>query len=87
MSQALHEEIERQAGKQLPIAEICRRVGRLAQRQGLTPPSYERVRVLVHEARRRSSQSTTGVLLDVALRAAPPDALVSHLSGTGRRRA
>ncbi len=35
----------------VPIAEINRRVGLEAQRLGVTKPSYERVRQLVHEAR------------------------------------
>ncbi len=35
-----------------PIAETCRRVGAEAERLGLFRPSYQRIRVLVHEARR-----------------------------------
>jgi hypothetical protein len=36
----------------IPIAEVNRRVGTEAERLGLTRPSYERVRELVHLARR-----------------------------------
>jgi hypothetical protein len=35
----------------VPIAEVCRRLGAEADRRGLTRPSYERVRELVHLAR------------------------------------
>jgi proteasome lid subunit RPN8/RPN11 len=67
-----------------PIAETCRRVGRDAERLGLTRPSYQRVRELVHESRRlRRGPSTTSVLVDVALRARPPEAVLDHLSGIG----
>lgn len=68
-----------------PIAETCRRVGAEANRLGLPRPSYQRVRELVHQARRlrRRGPSTTSVLIDIATRARPPDALVAHLSGVG----
>jgi len=32
----------------VPIAEVCRRVGACAELKGLTRPSYERIRTLVH---------------------------------------
>jgi hypothetical protein len=35
----------------IPIAEVCRRVGREAEAAGLTQPSYEAVRGLVHRLR------------------------------------
>jgi hypothetical protein len=70
----------------MTIAEICRRVGRLAQRHGLPPPSYERVRTLVHASRALRGQGTAKVLLEVALRASPPDAVIEHLSGTRPRK-
>jgi hypothetical protein len=42
------------------------------------------VRVLVHEARRlRRGPSTSSVLVDVAFRVRPPEALVDQLSGVG----
>jgi hypothetical protein len=69
----------------LPIAEVCRRVGAEADRLGLTRPSYERIRVLVHETRRvrRLGPSTASVLFDVWMRTRPPDALLDHLWGVG----
>ena len=68
----------------LPIAETNRRVGAEAARLGLTRPSYQRVRELVHQARRvRRAPSTTSVLLDVAFRARAPEAIADHLAGTG----
>ena len=67
-----------------PIAETCRRVGRDAERLGLTRPSYQRVRELVHESRRlRRGPSTTSVLVDVTFRVRPPEAVLDQLSGTG----
>jgi len=67
-----------------PMAEVNRRVGLVAEALGLTRPSYEQVRVLVHRARRDRLAPTTGeILLDIAFRVRPPDALVSHLSGVG----
>jgi hypothetical protein len=68
----------------VPIAETNRRVGREAERLGLPRPSYERIRELVHEARRiRRGPTTASVLLDVAFRARPPDAVLDHISGVG----
>lgn len=70
----------------VPIAETCRRVGQEAERLGLTRPSYERIRELVHEARRmRRGPTTASVLLDVAFRARAPEELLDHLSGIGVR--
>jgi hypothetical protein len=67
-----------------PIAETSRRVGREAERLGLPRPSYERVRELVHLMRRiRRGPTTASVLLDVAFRVRPPEAVVDHLSGVG----
>ncbi|HEY7706051.1 MAG TPA: hypothetical protein VH968_02640 [Gaiellaceae bacterium] len=68
----------------MPIAEVSRRVGDEAHRLGLTRPSYQRVRVLVHESRRlRRGPTTASVLMDVAFRVRPPEAIVDHLSGAG----
>jgi hypothetical protein len=57
----------------LPIAEVYRRAGAEADRLKLPRPSYERVRVLVHELReeRRPEPGYGGVLLDIATRARP----------------
>jgi hypothetical protein len=35
----------------IPIAEVCRRIGSEAESAGLTRPSYERIRELVHLSR------------------------------------
>lgn len=69
----------------LPIAEIYRRLATEAERLRLTRPSYQRIRVLLHQARRirRQRPSTTQVLVDVCFRARPPIAVLDHLSGVG----
>src|SRR5690242_17093618 len=70
----------------LPIAELNRRLGSEAWRLGLPRPSYQRVRVLLHQLRRirgRRGPSTGEILFDIALRLRPPDNLVAHLSGLG----
>jgi len=70
--------------RSVPIAETYRRLGNEADHLGLTRPSYERVRELVHRERSiRRGPSTTSVLVDVAWRVRPPDALLDHLSGVG----
>jgi hypothetical protein len=70
----------------VPIAETYRQIGSEADRLGLTRPSYEQVRVLIHRTRRmRSKPTTTSVLLDVMARARPPEALLDHASGIGVR--
>jgi hypothetical protein len=82
ISPRLVETIVRLDDPSVPIAETCRRVGREAERLGLHRPSYQRVRVLVHEARRiRRGPSTSSVLVDVAFRVRPPEAIVDHLAG------
>ncbi|HET8605986.1 MAG TPA: hypothetical protein VFL66_03045 [Gaiellaceae bacterium] len=43
--------LERLDDPSVPIAETARRLGREADRLGLTRPSYDRVRELVHERR------------------------------------
>ena len=67
--------------RSVPIAEVNRRVGREAQQLGYVKPSYQRVRVLVHLARRirRRRRSTAAVVAEVAVRARPPEALWEHL--------
>jgi hypothetical protein len=64
----------------VPIAEVYRRVAALASHLGLVRPSYEQIRVLVHEHRHRGLAPTAGqILLDVALRSRPPHALLGLL--------
>ena len=65
-------------------AEINRAVGARAAELGVIKPSYEQVRYLVHELRRRRARPRTrDVLLDVVLRVRPVDALTDHLSSVG----
>jgi hypothetical protein len=60
-----------------PIAETARRLGVVAGELRLAQPSYEQVRVYVHASRRRKPNPGAGeILLDVAFRARPPDALL-----------
>jgi hypothetical protein len=67
-----------------PIAETYRRIGLIAETIGLSRPSYEQVRRLIHEQRAgRRDPGIGSVLLDIAFRAAPPEALLEVLAGTG----
>jgi hypothetical protein len=52
ISHPLLEAIVRFDDRSQSIAETCRRVGAEAERLGLIRPSYQRIRVLVHESRR-----------------------------------
>ena len=84
ISPKLLEAIVRLDKRTVPIAETSRQVGREAERLGLPRPSYERIRELVHEARRiRRRPTMASVLVDVALRVRPPEAIVDQLSGVG----
>jgi hypothetical protein len=44
----LVKELRRADDGKVPIAEVCRRVGACADARGLTRPSYECIRTLVH---------------------------------------
>lgn len=70
----------------VPIAEISRRVGRKAWELGLPKPSYQRVRELIHQARRLRLRrpTTTSVLLDVCFRIRPPEHLLDALAGDAK---
>jgi hypothetical protein len=84
ISPKLLEAIVRLDKRTVPIAETCREVGREAERLGLPRPSYERIRELVHQARRiRRGPTTASVLVDVAFRARSPEAIVDQVSGVG----
>jgi hypothetical protein len=67
----------------LPIAEVHRRFAREATARGLPRPSYECTRRLVNELRalRRRRVRTRDVLLEVAYRTRPVDALLDHVAG------
>ena len=78
----LLDEIERQSRRRVPIAEINRSVGEKAVAMAIPRPSYERVRMLVHFARRlrrAGPPSVSTVALDVAFRVRPPNAIVYRL--------
>jgi len=76
--------LDRLDDPRLTIAEINRRLGAEAERLGLPRPSYQRVRELLHRLRSLRRQPTTSrVLLEIAFRARPPEALLDHASGIG----
>ena len=63
-----------------PMAETYRRLGLVADALGVTRPSYERVRQLLHEHRRRPIVPGIGdTLLDIALQNRPPESIVDAL--------
>jgi hypothetical protein len=65
------------------IADSHRRLGLVADWLGVPRPSYEQVRVLVNGHRRRPLHPGVGeTLLEIAMRAKPPGALLDVLSGT-----
>ena len=65
------------------IAETNRRLGALADELGLTRPSYEQTRTVVHALRARRRDPEVGqVLLDIAFRVRPPEALLDVVAGT-----
>ena len=61
-----------------PIAETNRRIGRLAESLGIPRPSYQQVRLLVHAERdrQRRRRAVLELLLEVDVRARPPEALL-----------
>jgi len=67
----------------LPIAEINRRLGREAEWMGLRRPSYQRIRVLVHELRaaRRRSLLTASIRWQIAVQARPAHASLEAVTG------
>jgi hypothetical protein len=86
ISDRLYKRLVKLDDPSVPIAEIYRRVAAEAESLGLTRPSYERIRVLVHQSRRwkrNRGPSTTSVLVDVAFRVRPPEAVLDHISGIG----
>lgn len=79
---SLHAAIERLDDESLPIAEVYRRVAAVAELIGQSRPSYEQIRLLVHEHRRRGLPPSAGqLLLEVGFRARPPEALLELLDG------
>ena len=83
--------IDRIDDGKLPLAEIARRVGAEADRLGLTRPSYERVRQLIHEARAlRADRGPTAlrIVLEVGVAGGPTRRALDRmlLPGGERRR-
>ena len=65
----------------LPVAELNRRLGKVAETLGLAQPSYQCVRLLVRKIRRcREVPGIGDLLVDIALRNKPPEALLDYLS-------
>jgi hypothetical protein len=82
LSRRLLAELEQIDDGRLPIAEVNRRLGATADRLGLRRPSYERVRTVVHELRRRRAEPTAlNIFVVISTRARPPDAMLDHLAG------
>jgi hypothetical protein len=89
ISRRLVAAIERMDDGKISAAELNRRVGSEAEKLGLPRPSYQRVRVLMLDSRhrrRRRGPSTGEVLVDVAFRNRPVEAILDHVSGVGVRR-
>jgi hypothetical protein len=65
-----------------PIAETHRALGSVADWLEIPRPSYQQIRVLVQEHRRRPIYPGVGeTLLQIALRTKPPGALLDVLTG------
>jgi hypothetical protein len=87
ISRRLIEAIVRFDDRSRPIAETYRRVGAEAERLGLTRPSYQRIRELVHEARsiRRAPSAGDFLRLALAMKAGNPGELIDSLRAVGVR--
>jgi hypothetical protein len=86
ISRRLIEAIVRFDDRGRPIAETYRRVGAEAERLGLTRPSYQRIRELVHEARRvRSGLSVSDVVRIVCAPLRSREDVIERLSELGVR--
>ena len=83
IDQRLVSELMRLDDRNLPIAEVYRKLGATADGLGLPRPSYEVARRRIHEIRRaRAGPHTGDVALEVAFRVRPPEALLDHIAGT-----
>jgi hypothetical protein len=82
ISHRLLRRLEQLDDHRVPIAETYRRFASEAERLGLTRPSYEQVRTLVHRWRKLNSRPTTSeILVDIAFLKRVPDELIDHLAG------
>jgi hypothetical protein len=67
----------------LPIAEINRRLGVVAEGLGLIRPSYQQVRVIVHELRSQKRSSRVGeTLLQIAYGMRTQEQILRVLTGS-----
>lgn len=67
----------------LPIAEINRRLGVVAEGLGLIRPSYQQVRVIVHELRSQRRSSRVGeTLLQIAYGMRTQEQILRVLTGS-----
>jgi hypothetical protein len=87
ISRPLVEAIVRFDDRSRPIAETYRRVGAEAERLGLTRPSYQRIRELVHQARsiRRGLNASDFLRVAMAMTSGNPGELIDSLRGVGIR--
>ena len=87
ISRRLVEAIVRFDDRSQPIAETYRQVGAEAERLGLTRPSYQRIRELVHLARsiRRGSTADDWLRLLLAMQRKSPHELIEALRGVGAK--
>ena len=85
ISRRLVEAIVRFDDRSRPIADTYRRIGAEAERLGLTRPSYQRIRELVHEARsiRRGPSVSDFLRLSLAMKAGNPNVVVDLLRDLG----
>jgi hypothetical protein len=82
LGQRLLAELDRADVGHVSIAEVWRRVGREADRLGVTRPSYERVRTLVHELRRRRGPSLSDTMIELAWSWNPAELILDRLTET-----
>jgi hypothetical protein len=78
--------IRRLEPRSASIAVVVRATGSFCEKSGLTRPSYEQIRLLVHEARDRRERRRAAIdlLVDVDLRRRPPEDLLYLLDGPRR---
>ena len=67
--------------RSLPMAETHRRARDLAQQMGIPRPSYERVRLHLHAARRRDEEKkrTRDLIIQLAYNTRPANEVVPEL--------
>ena len=78
--------IRRLEPRSASIAVVVRATGSFCEKSGLTRPSYEQIRLLVHEARDRRERRRAAIdlLVDVDLRRRPPEDLLYLLDDPRR---